>query len=89
VINDEDIICFIGKLRWREEGRESYSVSSKSSYNNLMIVNEEMFSFVRWIEKSLPLTVKELSMSCSDNSTREAFIGVLKMLVRKEFIYIL
>lgn len=87
-INDETIIRFMGKLRWREECSGNYSISSKSSYNNLMTVNEEMFNFTRWIEKILPLTVKELSRSCSDGSTREAFVDVLKTLIRKEFIYI-
>jgi radical SAM protein with 4Fe4S-binding SPASM domain len=52
---DDSILSFVGKLRWRKEGGGHYSISSKINGLNLMVVNEEFFRFVLWLEKSLPL----------------------------------
>jgi len=85
VIKNGSLFNFNGKLSWRQE-IECYSVSSKNNHGNLMIVNEEMFRFICWLEKSLPLSIEELVKNGSDNSNQEAFYKILKLLIKKEFI---
>lgn len=86
LINDETLINFIGDLRWRKEYDSYYSITSKSSGNNLIVVNNELFQFVVWLKEHLPLSVKELSLTMGENSSYENFIKILKFLVKKEFL---
>lgn len=88
VINNNSVIYFSGKLSWRQE-IGCYSVSSKSNHGNLIIINKEMFRFICWLEKSLPLSIKELTKSGSDNSSPESFYKILKFLIKKEFVCVL
>ncbi|MCX6796142.1 MAG: SPASM domain-containing protein [Candidatus Falkowbacteria bacterium] len=85
---DDSIIHFKGKLHWRKETDGYYSISSKNNHGNIMIVNEEMFRFVYWLEKSLPLTVKELMTNSSSSSDRDSFLNILKSIIRKEFVFV-
>jgi len=80
------IIEFKGKLCWRKELDGYYSITSKKGGVNLTVVNEEMFLFVCWLEESLPLTIKELTEQTGGNLAEESFTGILKTIIRKEFI---
>ncbi len=87
-INDYSVVHFNGKLRWRREDK-NYSISSKNGGGNLIVVNEEMFHFVCWLAESSPLSVSELLKNGAENSTREAFIKIIGLLIRKEFAYLI
>lgn len=87
-IKDGSLISFKGSLRWRDEMNGCYSLTSKRNNGNLTIVNSELFRFVCWLEKSLPLTVSEIMSICANGSPRESFYRVLKTVARKEFINI-
>lgn len=83
--SEETKLIFNGKLRWRKEF-ENYSISSKSGGANIMIINEQMFMFVRWLEKSLPLSFNSLIKTLDISNDYEDFIKVIKPLIQKEFI---
>lgn len=87
IIKDNSLVCFKGKLRWRQEG-QNYSISSKNSGSNLIVINEEMFNFVLWLKESLPLTIEELLKNSVEDSDKESFMKIIKLLIRKEFVYI-
>jgi len=86
-IEDDSVVHFKGKLRFRPEAK-NYSISSKNSGDNLIIVNKEMFRFIRWLEKSLPLSVKELIENGATNSKKTDFTKILELLIKKEFVYL-
>jgi radical SAM protein with 4Fe4S-binding SPASM domain len=84
--NKDSITIFLGKLCWRNEFDGHYSVTSKKSGGNLIVVNEEMFRFMCWLEKSLPLTVREIMEKSTGDSPNEAFTKIFEILIRKEFV---
>lgn len=84
-IKSYSVISFNGSLRWRREG-ENYSISSKAGGGNLIVVNEEMFRFVRWLEEFSPLPIEKLIENRADNSTGNAFIKIIEILLKKEFV---
>ncbi|MFA4831607.1 MAG: radical SAM protein [Patescibacteria group bacterium] len=87
-IEDHSFISFKGKLRWREETNGCYSMTSKLNNSNLTVVNGELFRFICWLEKSLPLIVSEVMAKCANGSTKESFYRILETVARKEFINI-
>ncbi|MDD5528196.1 MAG: radical SAM protein [Patescibacteria group bacterium] len=88
IFNENSIVNFRGKLRWRNEFDGYYSVTSKRGGGNLMVVNEEMFRFICWMEKSLPLTIKELTKNIAGDSAIKSFIRIFEAVIRKEFVSI-
>jgi len=88
-ISDDFVVGFVGRVRWRKETAGNYSVTSRSNHTNLLVVNEELFNFICWLEKSLPLTVRELKGYCSDGSDREVLPTILRSLIKKDFIRVL
>jgi len=88
IIKGDYFLYFKGKIRWRREEGNSYSISAKKNHLDLIIVNEETFRLVCWLEKNAPLTVKELRQKSYNTSTEAAFFEVLKSLIRKGFICI-
>ncbi len=58
IVKEDALIEFVGALRWRKETKGYYSITSKRNHRNLMVVNEEMFNFICWLEKFLPLSVE-------------------------------
>ena len=85
--NNDVIIHFKGKLRWRKEG-EYYSISSKISGSNIVIVNKAMFDFVVWLNDVSSLSVDDLLKNSDKNSSQVAINRVLNFLLNREFIYI-
>jgi radical SAM protein with 4Fe4S-binding SPASM domain len=45
-LRDDSLLSFKGKLKWRKEIGNEYSIASKKSRRNIIVVNEEMFKFV-------------------------------------------
>ncbi len=86
-IGNNQIIHFKGRLRWRPEFK-NYSISSKNNGGNLMVVNKEMFNFVYWLEKNLPLSTEELIKNKVKNSMKNYFIKIIKILIKREFLYL-
>jgi len=86
VFDENSVVKFRGKLRWRNEFEGHYSITSKKSGGNLIIVNAEMLRFMSWLEKSLPLTVKSLVEKSASGSADAAFVEIVETLIRKEFI---
>jgi radical SAM protein with 4Fe4S-binding SPASM domain len=87
-IEESSMVYFNGRLRSRIE-IDGYSISSKSSHGNLIVVNKEMFDFVCWLEKMLPLSFEKLVRETIGYTGSEAFIKIIKLLLRKEFIYLI
>jgi len=82
----EAVVSFCGNLRWRKEIADEFSMTTKTNHRNLLIVNHETLEFVQWLERSLPMTVGELSPDCADTEATQAFNRIMETLVRKEFI---
>lgn len=83
----DSILIFNGKLRWRKEF-ENYSVSSRNNGGNIMLINEEMFLFVKWLEGVLPLSLKSLTERLNSSNDYEDFLKVIKLLISREFLSI-
>jgi radical SAM protein with 4Fe4S-binding SPASM domain len=86
IITTDAVVSFCGNFRWRKEIVDEYSMTTKTNHRNLLIVNHETLEFVRWLEKSLPMTVGELSPENADTEATQAFSRIMETLVRKEFI---
>lgn len=86
LIKDDSIIGFNGKLTWRSEF-QNYSVSSKAGGANLMIVNEEMFSFINWLEQNLPLSLSSIKRIINMNNSDD-FLKIINLLIAKSFIIV-
>ena len=84
--DDGSVIYFKGKLRWREELQGKYSLSSKKNSKNLVVMNLEMFKFVFWLEKNLPMTIGKLKEISSSHNEESSFKRIISYLFRKEFI---
>lgn len=88
VINIEDntVFDFIGKLRYRSEKKNYYSVVSRENCSNLMIVNESMFEFIKWLFESLPLSFIQIKAHANNKSSSESVLTVLSSLIQNRFI---
>jgi hypothetical protein len=88
VVREGSRLRFKGRLRWRKETGNEYSIASKSNHHNIVVVNEEMFKFVCWLENALPLTLNELATQCSVSSESMEFVEILRTIINKEFVSI-
>jgi radical SAM protein with 4Fe4S-binding SPASM domain len=88
IIKDDSSLFFNGKFFWRKELNGQYSISSISNGQNFMIVNEELFKFIVWLEKTLPLRMVDLKKSCAVNSSNKAFYKIIRTIARKNFVSI-
>lgn len=85
IIEDDFLVVFKGKLRWRKELNNLYSMSSLRNNHNIIIVNQEMFNFVSWLEKEPPTMIREMRKGLSGES-RESFRRIILTLINKNFI---
>jgi hypothetical protein len=88
ILREDSLLRFKGKLRWRKETGNEYSIASKRNHHNIVVVNEEMFKFVSWLENTLPLTLNELAIKCSASPGSTEFIEILRTIINKEFVSI-
>ncbi len=88
VLASDAVVSFCGKLRWRKEIADEFSITTKTNHRNLLIVNHETLEFVQWLERSLPMSVGELSPDNGDAEATKAFNRIMETLVRKEFVSI-
>lgn len=87
-LEKKSLLIFNGELRWRKEF-DNYSVSSKKSGYNLVIVNEEMFLFIKWLKDALPLPVESITANDSlDDESYEYSIKIINFLINRDFIKI-
>lgn len=86
VLNDDSRLFLKGKIKWRKE-IDCYSVVMGNRVSNLILVNEEMFKFIKYLENNLPLTLKELFIYSSSEEAKKDFENIIKVLIRKKIIF--
>jgi len=88
IIKNDSLIVFNGKIYFRKEMGENHSIATKRGGRNLMIVNEELFNFINWLEGKLPLTFTDLKKCCQVDDSNKSFMSIMSTLLRREFIKI-
>lgn len=80
------IIYFPENFKWRKEG-DYYLVCVKNT-RNATIINEELFQFILNLQKLLPMSINKIASAHQINNDNEHFQRILKLLLKREIVFL-